>query len=95
MMRFAAVVAWLLCIASTRALVTTMPSTTRGHLSRAREPPRRTVLCAEEKEKEALSRPEQPEYEVENPFSDLQSPVTLTFLGFAAIAFNFFVVANL
>mmetsp|Transcript_30540 Transcript_30540/g.93347 ORF Transcript_30540/g.93347 Transcript_30540/m.93347 type:complete len:96 (+) Transcript_30540:86-373(+) len=39
--------------------------------------------------------PPQPEYDVENPFSDLQSPVTLTVLGFGLIAFNFFVVANL
>ena len=39
--------------------------------------------------------PPKKEYDVENPFEDLQNPATLTFLGFGLIAFNFFVLANL
>ncbi|KAJ1454656.1 hypothetical protein M885DRAFT_566144 [Pelagophyceae sp. CCMP2097] len=41
------------------------------------------------------SKPPQPEYDVEPFFADLQSPATLTVLGFGLIAFNFFVLANL
>ena len=80
--------AWLLVtLAVVSAFV--MPPAMRSPRLSVRRP------AEKEEKKEELQRPEQPVYDVENPFADLQSPVTLTFLGFGLIAFNFFVVANL
>ena len=57
--------------------------------------PRRPRPLFAEKDDEPRQVPEQPQYEVEPIFADFNNPVTLTFLGFGLIAFNFFVLANL
>ncbi|KAJ8601101.1 hypothetical protein CTAYLR_007825 [Chrysophaeum taylorii] len=80
----------ILVVVGTHALV---PSPTR-HLARRKF----TFPAAEDKPREPPKQqqvPEQPDYDVEPFFADLQSPVTLTVIGFGLIAFNFFVLANL